>query len=389
MARRPLYFDHAATTPVHPDVLARMLPYFSDEFGNPSSVYDLARHARSAVDDARETVATRLGCRPADIIFTSGGTESDNTAIKGVAFAAKSAGNHIITSSIEHHAVLHTCDFLEKFGFEITYLPVDSFGMVSPDEVERAITDRTILISIMTANNEVGTVQPIREIVERVRRRERRISVHTDAIQAVGDVDISVDRLGVDLLSLSAHKFNGPKGAGLLYVRKGTPFLAQEYGGSQERNRRAGTENVPGIVGLAEALKRSIDTREANRERIGRLRDKLIAGILGRVPDAALNGHPIERLSNNASFSFPGVDGEMLLVALDLAGIAASSGSACTTASLEPSHVLAAMGMVSEVSQGSLRLTLGSDNTEEEVDELLNLLPDIVSRLRTGLATVA
>ncbi|GIW07915.1 MAG: cysteine desulfurase IscS [Dehalococcoidia bacterium] len=385
MARRPIYLDYAATSPVHPEALAAMLPYFSERFGNPSSIYGIARQARQAVDDARERIASWLGCRPADLIFTSGGTESDNTAIKGVAFAARATGNHLVTTAIEHHAVLHTCDYLEKFGFEVTYVPVDSDGLVSPDAIAAALTDRTILVSVMLANNEVGTVQPIREIAALLRAQPRRIWLHTDAVQAPGDLDLDVDALGVDLLSLSGHKFGGPKGVGLLYVRRGAPFQPQQYGGSQERNRRAGTENVPAIVGMAAALDVVMRERETVRPRIVRLRDRLIDGVLQCIPNARLNGHRTLRLANNASFSFEGVDGESLLMALDLAGVAASSGSACTSASLEPSHVLTAMGLPSEVARGSLRLTLGPDTTDDDIQTVLDLLPTIVARLRSAL----
>ncbi len=385
--RRLIYLDHAATTPVLQPVLDAMLPYFSERFGNPSSVYGYARDARNALDSARETVATCLGCRPADVIFTSGGTESDNTALKGVAFAAKSTGNHIITSAIEHHAILHTCNFLEKFGFEVTYLPVDANGLVDVAAVEAALTDRTVLVSIMAANNEVGTIQPISEIAAMLKRQPRPITFHTDAVQAAGDLDLNVDSLDVDLLSLSGHKFGGPKGVGVLYVRRGTPFMPQAYGGSQERNRRAGTENVPGIVGLATALEIAMKDLPAKRSRLQAQRDRLIAGLLECIPESRLNGHPVLRLANNASFSFDGVDGESMLMALDLAGIAASSGSACTSASLEPSHVLTAMGLLSDTARGSLRLTLGADTVDSDIDEVLDILPGLIERLRGAMVS--
>ncbi|MCS6801539.1 MAG: cysteine desulfurase NifS [Chloroflexota bacterium] len=382
MVRRPIYLDYAATSPVHPEALEAMLPYFSERFGNPSSIYGLAREARQALDDARERIAQWLGCRPADLIFTSGGTESDNTALKGVAFAARATGNHLVTTAIEHHAVLHTCDYLEKFGFEVTYLPVDGDGLVSPEAVAAALTERTILVSVMLANNEVGTIQPIREIAALLRAQPRRIWFHTDAVQAPGYLDLDVDTLGVDLLSLSAHKFGGPKGVGLLYLRRGTPFQPQQYGGSQERNRRAGTENVPGIVGMAAALEVVMRERATVQPRVERLRDRLIDGVLACIPGARLNGHRWRRLANNASFCFEGVDGESLLMALDLAGIAASSGSACTSASLEPSHVLTAMGLPAEIARGSLRLTLGPETTDADIQTVLDVLPPIVARLR-------
>ncbi|MBF8267390.1 MAG: cysteine desulfurase NifS [Dehalococcoidia bacterium] len=381
-----IYMDHAATTPVRPEVMEAMLPYFSERFGNPSSLHTLAQESRKALDEARESVAQVLGCRTSEVIFTSGGSESDNTALKGAAFALKGSGNHVVTSSIEHHAVLHTCQFLEDSGFEVTYLPVDRNGLVNPDAVERAITDRTVLVSVMLVNNEIGTVQPVAEMARRVRdvakRRGRTIVFHTDAVQAAGFLDIDVNRLGVDMLSLSSHKLYGPKGAGVLYVRRGTPFTPQQLGGAQERQRRAGTENLPAIVGTAVALRLAAEERESNSEHCRRLRDRLIAGIQSGVERIRLNGHPSLRLPNNVSFSFEGVEGEPILLGLDFAGIAASSGSACTSGALEPSHVLLALGSSAEVAQSSLRLTLGKDNTEEEVDYVLKVLPDLVRRLR-------
>lgn len=386
MAKPMIYMDHAATTPVAPKVLEAMLPYFSEKYGNPSSIYALAQESRKAVDESREMVAKVLGCRATEVVFTSGGSESDNTALKGVAFAARQWGNHIITSSIEHHAVLHTCQYIEKFGFEVTYLPVDRYGMVNPEDVEKAITDRTILVSIMLANNEVGTIQPIPEISKVIKAKSKRnghgIVFHTDAVQGAGAVDINVDRLGVDLLSLSSHKFYGPKGMGVLYIRRGAPFVPQQAGGSHERYRRAGTENVSGIVGTAVALEMADQDLASNSAHCRSLRDKLIEGIQKGIPRAHLNGHPTERLPNNVNFSFEFVEGESVLLGLDFEGIAASSGSACTSASLEPSHVLTAMGVPNEAAHGSLRLTVGLDNTEEEVESALQVLPGIVERLR-------
>jgi cysteine desulfurase len=379
---RTIYLDHAATTPVDPLVLEAMLPYFSRSYGNASSIYTLGREAREALDASREAVAEVLVCRPSEVIFTSGGSESDNTALKGVAFAARQAGNHIITSSIEHHAVLHACQYLEKFGFEVTYLPVDRYGMVDVEDVARAITDQTILISLMLANNEVGTIEPVAEVARAAKAIRPSIVVHTDAVQAAGALDLSVDRLGVDLLSLSSHKFYGPKGVGVLYVRRSTPFQPQQQGGGHERNRRAGTENVAGIVGTAVALRLSEDRREENNAVCVRLRDRLISGILERVDHVRLNGHPTRRLPNNVNFSFEYVEGESILLSLDMHGIAASSGSACTSASLEPSHVLQAMGVPPEIAQGSLRLTVGPENTEDEVEEVLRIVPEAVARLR-------
>ncbi|HIC94474.1 MAG TPA: cysteine desulfurase NifS [Anaerolineae bacterium] len=375
--------DHAATTPVDPRVVEAMLPYFSEKYGNASSVYSLGREARKAIEDARRTVADILGCDPKEVIFTSCGSESDNLAIRGVAFAQRhrGKGNHIITSPIEHHAVSHTVEQLEKyFGFEVTCVPVDKYGMVDPDDVGRAIRDDTVLISIMYANNEVGTIEPIAEIGKIA--RQRGIPFHTDAVQAGGALDLNVDRLNVDLLSLSAHKFYGPKGIGVLYVRQGTPLLPMQTGGGHERNRRAGTENVPYIVGLARALEIAYHELESNNRRIRGLRDKLIEGVLARIPEAELTGHPSERLPNNASFVIRYVEGESMLLNLDMMGVCASSGSACTSASLEPSHVLLAMGIPPEVAHGSLRLTLGRENTEEDVDYVLEVLPPIVEKLR-------
>jgi cysteine desulfurase len=387
-----IYMDHAATTPVRPEVLEAMLPYFSQSFGNPSSIYSLAQDGRKAMDDARDTVAGVLGARMSTIVFTSGGTESDNAAIKGAAFAQREAGNHIVTSSIEHHAVLYSCDQLERMGFEVTYLPVDEYGTVNPDDVGRAITDRTTVVSVMLANNEIGTVQPVADIAgvvkSEARRRGRTIVVHTDAVQAAGLLDLNVAGLGVDLLSLSAHKFHGPKGAGVLYVKRGTPFEPQQLGGGQERHRRSGTENVPLVVGLAEALRLASEERESLSAHCLHLRDKIIAGIRERTDGAHLNGHPTARLANNVNFSFEFVEGEPLLLGLDFAGICASSGSACSSASLEPSHVLTAIGLSPELARGSLRITVGADNTDEEAEYLMTTLHGLVERLR-AMASVS
>ena len=381
-----IYLDHAATTPVRPEVLEAMLPYFTESFGNPSSIYTVAQDARKAVDESRETVAHLLGGRTSEVAFTSGGTEADNAALKGVAFALRHLGNHIITTSIEHHAVLHTCHQLEQFGFEVTYLPVDRYGMVDPDDVGRAITDQTIMVSVMLANNEIGTIEPVADIStvvkEQARSRGQTIVVHSDGVQAAGLVDINVRDLGVDLLSISAHKFHGPKGVGALYVRRGIPFESQQTGGGQERQRRSGTENVPGIVGLAEALRLATQERESVSARCTYLRDRIIAGIYDFIEGAHINGHPETRLPNNVNICFEGVEGESILLGLDFAGVCASSGSACSSASLEPSHVLLAIGRSADLAQGSLRMTLGRDNTEEEVDYLLSVLPGLVGRLR-------
>lgn len=378
---RFIYLDHAATTPVHPAVVEAMLPYFTENFGNPSSIYSIARESRHALDGARETVAELLGASPSEVIFTSGGSESDNLALKGIAFANRHKGTHIITTEIEHHAILHTCEYLEKrFGFRITYLPVDEYGVVKLDALEVALTPDTILVSIMYANNEVGTIQPIQEI-SRI-TRERGVYFHTDAVQAGGSLDLDVDRLGIDMLSLSAHKFYGPKGVGILYARRGTGMWPQQQGGSQERNRRAGTENTAGIVGLATALKLAYDNLEAGNAHASALRDRLVAGI-SALPGSHLTGHPTNRLPNNASFVFDYVEGESILLSLDMLGIGASSGSACTSSTLEPSHVLKAMGVPIERAHGSLRLTTGRDITDEDMDYVLAHLPGIVERLRT------
>ncbi len=374
-----IYLDHAATTALDPRVLDVMLPYFTTEFGNASSIYTLGRHAMQAIDSAREQVADVLGCRPTEIAFTGCGSESDNLAIKGIAFASQKKGNHLITSSIEHHAVLHTCQYLERFGFKTTYLPVDEYGRVNPGDVERAITDQTILVSIMYANNEVGTVEPVAEIGRIC--RARKIPFHIDAVQAGGALPLDVRALNADLLTLSAHKFYGPKGVGILYVRQGMRLLPQLQGGSQERGRRAGTENVAGIVGAATALYLAYEDLPQVMPRITALRDRLIAGLL-TIPASRLTGHPTERLPNNASFCFEGVEGESILLNLDLLGIAASTGSACTSGSVDPSHVLIAMGLPPEWSHGSLRLTLGKENTDADVDTILDVLPEIVEKLR-------
>ncbi len=379
---RTVYLDHAATTAVDPRVVEAMLPYFTEKYGNPSSIYALGREAAAAIDQARRTVAEILHAQPRDIVFTSSGTESDNLAIKGCAFAQRKQGkNHIITSPIEHHAVGHTVEQLVKeFGFEVTVVPVDRYGVVDPDDVGRAITERTALVTIMYANNEVGTIEPIPEIGAIT--RQKGVPFHTDAVQAGGSLDLDVERLGVDFLSLSAHKFYGPKGVGVLYVRRFAPLMPILTGGGHERNRRASTENVPGIVGLATALRLAHERREEENAHVARLRDRLIQGILSTIPDVQLTGHPTNRLPNSASFVFHGIEGEAILLNLDLQGVSASSGSACTSASLEPSHVLLAMQVPVEIAHGSLRLTLGRENTDEDVDYVVSILPGIVEKLR-------
>jgi cysteine desulfurase len=382
MSERTIYLDHAATTALDARVLEAMIPYLTTEYGNASSIYTLGRHALQAIDQSREQVADILHCRPTEIAFVGCGSESDNLAIKGIAFAAQKKGNHLITSPIEHHAVLHTCQYLERFGFKTTYLSVDKYGRVDPDDVGRAITDQTVLVSVMYANNEVGTIEPIAEIGRIC--RAKKLPFHVDAVQAAGALPLDVSVLHADLLSLSAHKFYGPKGMGMLYVRQGMRILPQLQGGSQERGRRAGTENVAGILGAATALRLAYEELSAVIPRIKALRDRLIEGIL-MIPGSRLTGHPTERLPNNASFCFEGVEGESILLNLDLLGFAASTGSACTSGAVDPSYVLQALGLSSEWSRGSLRLTLGRKNTEEDVEAILAVLPEIVKKLR-GLA---
>ena len=381
-----VYLDHAGTTPLDSKVLEAMVPYFTQRFGNPSSLHSVGQEARYALDEARERVAGVLNCRPREIVFTAGGTESDNAAIHGVATALHETGNHIVTSSVEHHAVLHACQYLESQGFEVTYLSVDADGMVQPEAVYNAINERTTLVSIMYGNNEIGTINPISEIAKSVKKRaeelSRTIVFHTDAVQAAGYLSLDVAELGVDLLSLSGHKFHGPKGTGVLYMKRGSPYLPLIHGGGQERDRRSGTENIPGIIGLSLALEAADTVREETSQRCAALRDRIIDSVLQQIPGSRLNGHATQRLPNNANFSFTGVEGEPILLGLDMAGIAASSGSACSSGSLEPSHVLLALGQSAEIARGSLRLTLGRDNTEDEVEYLLGVLVDLVQRLR-------
>ncbi len=392
-----IYLDHAATTPLHPEALDAMLPYLRGRFGNPSSAHRLGAEASRAVENARRRVAAVLGCSPSEVVFTSGGTESINAAIKGVAQAERLArvGDHIVTTAIEHHAVLHACQHLERFGFEVTYVPVDADGLVSPDAVAAAVTERTVLVSVMTANNEVGVIQPIAEIAAAVRERgkalRRRIFVHTDAVQAANALSLDVGALGVDLLSLSSHKFRGPKGAGVLYLRRGVPFLAQLDGGGQERQRRSGTENVAGIVGTAVALEIAQRERETYAATCRALRDRLIEGVMASVPGVTLNGHPERRLPNNASLAFEGADARRLVELLDEQGIACSAGSACAAQVVEPSHVLMAMGLSLDRALGTLRFSLSSETTQGEIDRLLAVLPGVVERARreSSLASAA
>ena len=377
---KQIYLDYAATTPADPAVVQAMLPYFHDAFGNPSAIYSYGQEAKNAVEEARVKVARLIGARDDEIVFTGSGTEADNFALKGVAFANRSKGNHIITTSIEHHAVLESCKFLEKMDFKITYLPVDSNGLVDPEDVKKAIMDKTILISIMHANNEVGTIQPICEISKVA--KEAGVYFHTDAVQTAGHIPSNVKELGVDLLAMSAHKLYGPKGVGLLYIKKGTKIMPFLNGGAQERGRRASTENVPGIVGFGKAAElagRDIDSEAA---RITRLRDKLITGIQKNIEHIKLNGHPVKRLPNNVNISVEFVEGEAMCLNMDMSGICISTGSACSSTSLEASHVILALGLDPVKAHGSLRFTLGKWTTEEEIDKVLETLPRIVAKLR-------
>lgn len=378
MSERRIYMDNAATTATRPEVLEAMLPYFTQHYGNPSSIHAFGRDARRAIENARKQVAAALGCEPREVYFTAGGSESDNWAIRCA--LQNKQGKHIITSAIEHHAVLHTCEYMEKQGYEVTYLPVDEYGVVSIEDVKNAIRPDTALITIMAANNEIGTIQPIAEIGKIA--KEAGILFHTDAVQAVGAVPIDVKEWNVDMLSLSGHKFHAPKGVGALYVRKGIRITNLIYGGAQERGLRAGTENLPGIVGLGKAIELAVAEIPEYTERLTKLRDKLIDGILASIPDVQLNGHRTQRLPGNVNVSVRYVEGEALLMRLDLAGIAASSGSACTSGSLDPSHVLLAIGLPHEIAHGSLRLSLGNDTTEADVDYVLETLPNIVTTLR-------
>ncbi|WP_302640572.1 cysteine desulfurase NifS [uncultured Clostridium sp.] len=375
------YMDYSATTYVKPEVLDAMMPFFTEKFGNPSSFYGISRETKMAIDNARAQVAKAINCDPNEVYFTGGGSEADNWAIKGIATAHMKKGNHIITTKIEHHAVLHTCEFLEKFGFEVTYLDVNEEGFIDLKQLEEAITDKTILVSIMFANNEIGTIQPIKEIGALC--REKKVLFHTDAVQAVGSVPVDVKEMNIDLLSLAGHKLYGPKGIGALYIRRGIRIDNLIHGGGQERGRRAGTENIPGVVGLGKAIELATENIEENRARLTVLRDKLIDGILERIPYARLNGpRGDKRLPGNSNISFEFIEGESILLSLDFEGICASSGSACTSGSLDPSHVLLAIGLPHEKAHGSLRTTLGAASTEEDVEKLLNELPPIIERLR-------
>jgi len=377
---KKIFLDHAATTPTDPRVLEAMLPYFNESFGNPSSIHSLGLEARTAVAEAREKVASLIGAASDEIVFTSGGTEADNLAIKGVAQANAQKGKHIVTTRIEHHAVEESCRYLEKQGFKVTLVGVDQDGLVDPGDVEKAITPETILISVMHANNEVGTIEPIAEISNVARKKG--VYLHTDAVQTVGHIPAKVDELGVDLLSVSAHKLYGPKGIGVLYVRKGTRIVSFLHGGGQERGLRASTENVPAIVGLGKAAEIAQAEMDAEAKHVTRLRNRLIKGLLERIPQVRLNGHPTKRLPNNVNVSIASVEGESLAVSLDLEGIAVSTGSACSSEAMEPSHVLMAMGVPVELARGSVRFSLGRENTDAEIDRVLEAFSRIVSRLR-------
>ena len=381
MDKKVIYLDHAATTATRPEVVEAMLPYFTENFGNPSSVYDMGAKNKSAVTIARETIANALGTDTPNIYFTAGGSESDNWALVATAEAYKNKGNHIITSKIEHHAILHTCEYLVKErGFEVTYVDVDENGKIKLDELKKAIRPTTILITVMFANNEIGTIQPIKEIGAIA--KEHGILFHTDAVQAFGQVPINVDEMNIDMLSASGHKLNGPKGIGFLYIRKGVKIRSFIHGGAQERKRRAGTENVPGIVGLGKAVEIAVQTMEERTKKELELRDYLIDRVLAEVPYTRLNGDRYDRLPNNVNFSFQFIEGESLLIMLDMAGICGSSGSACTSGSLDPSHVLLAIGLPHEIAHGSLRLSLGDENTKEEMDYVIEKVKGIVERLR-------
>ncbi|AIS32171.1 cysteine desulfurase NifS [Methanobacterium formicicum] len=375
------YMDHSATSPVNPEVLKEMLPYFTESFGNASTLYALGREARTAMEKARKQVASLIGAQPEEVYFTSGGTESDNIAIKGTASKLKNKGNHIITSDIEHPAVEETCKYLEKNGYQVTYLPVGEEGIVKVSDVETAITPETILITVMHANNEIGTIQPIKEIGALA--REKGIYFHTDAVQSVGKIPVNVGDMNVDMLSISAHKLYGPKGIGALYIRKGVRIDPLLHGGGHERGMRPGTENIPGIVGLGKACQIAEDNLEKNMEYVSSLRDRLIKGVLGKIEQSYLNGHPTKRLPNNANFRFSSIEGESLVLQLDAKGINASTGSACSSKKLEPSHVLMAIGLKEVDAHGSLRISLGTENTPQDIDYTIDAIDEVVERLRS------
>ncbi len=385
---KQVYMDYSATTYTKPEVLEEMLPFFTENFGNPSSLYSFSDKTKKAVNLARERVSKALNAEKNEIFFTSGGSEADNWALKGIAYANKKKGNHIITTKIEHHAILHTAQFLEKEGFKVTYLPVDEEGFVSVEDIKNAITDETILVSVMFANNEVGTIEPIKEIGELC--KEKNIYFHTDAVQAIGHVDIDVKDMNIDLLSMSAHKFYGPKGVGALYIKNGVKIQNLIHGGGQERGKRASTEDTAGIVGLGKAIELAIENMPEENEKLSNLRGRLIRGIEARIPEVKLNGPKdmSRRLPNNVNFSFIGIEGETLLLDLDMNGIFGSTGSACASASLDPSHVLLSIGLPHETAHGSLRLSLGAKNTEEDIDYVLEVLPKIIKTKKRNVTTL-
>lgn len=380
MSNTGIYLDNAATTYADPEVVKAMQPYLNDKFGNPSTIYKIGREVRAAIDDARHTMASFIGADDAEIVFTSGGTESNNLALIGAAFANETKGNHIIALSIEHHAVVEPLNFLAKRGFDVTYVPVDKEGLVDPEEIKKAITDKTIIISVMHANNEIGTIEPVNEIGKIA--KEKGIIFHTDAVQTIGAVPVNVDEIGCDLLSMSAHKFYGPKGVGALYIRKGTRLVSHLHGGDQERRRRAGTENVAGIIGMAKAIEIASKRIKEDSVRISGLRDKLIDGLLNSIEDSSLNGHPTKRLPNNVNIAFRFIEGESMLLSLDAQDIYASTGSACSSSTLEASHVLLAIGLPHEIAHGSLRFTLGRTTTAEQIEIVIEKLKPIIERLR-------
>jgi cysteine desulfurase len=377
---RKVYLDHNATTPVHPEVLEAMLPYYKEKFGNASSIHVFGREAKVALEESREKVAELIHASSQEIYFTSGGTESDNLAVKGTAFANRKKGSHIITSKIEHHAVLESCKFLEKEGFEVTYLPVDKFGFVDPDDLKKTLKNDTILVSIMHANNEVGTIQPLEELCKIT--KEKGAYFHTDAVQSMGKIPVDVQKLNVDMLSMSAHKIHGPKGSGAIYIKKGTRIISWSHGGHHERSRRAGTENIPGIVGLAKAVEIAYRDMEEQSKHLKNLTETFYQKLTRTITDVVLHGHLEKRIPNTLNLSFKAVEGESIILSLDLKGVAVASGSACTSGTLEPSHVLSAMGIAPDIAQGAIRFSFGRDNTMEDVDYVVEILPEIVSRLR-------
>lgn len=375
-----IYLDHNATTPVHPEVLEAMLPYFKERFGNASSIHGFGREAKVALEESREKVAKLINASPQEIYFTSGGTEADNLAVKGTAFANRNKGKHIITSKIEHHAILESCKFLEKEGFEVTYLPVDKYGFVDPDDLKKAFREDAILVSIMHVNNEVGTIEPIEKLCEIT--KEKGAYFHTDAVQSIGKIPVDVQKLNVDMLSMSAHKIYGPKGVGAIYIRKGTRITSWSHGGHHERSRRAGTENIPGIVGLAKAVEIACRDMEEQSNHLKNLSETFYRKLTQTIPDVILNGHLEKRIPNTLNLSFKAVEGESIILSLDLKGVAVASGSACTSGTLEPSHVLSAMGISPEIAQGAIRFSFGRENTREDVKYVVEILPEIVTRLR-------